>query len=63
MLNVTEYLEQLFATGIQPADLPEAQPLFQHRIWGEMAPGDGPDRLAEVLERLRHEDDRFHHAS
>ena len=38
MLNVTEYLEQLFATGTQPADLPVAQPLFQHRIWGEMAP-------------------------
>ena len=33
MLNVTEYLEQLFATGIQPADLPAIQPLYQHRIW------------------------------
>jgi len=60
MLNVTEYLEQLFASGIQPSDLPVLQPLFQHRIWGEMAPGDGPDRLADVIEQLRHEDGRFH---
>jgi hypothetical protein len=25
-----------------------------------MAPGDGPERLAEVIERLRSEDGRFH---
>src|SRR4029453_16911678 len=60
MLNVTEYLEQLFATGIQPGDLPVIQPLFQQRIWQQMAPGDGPDRLADVIERLRQEDSRFH---
>jgi hypothetical protein len=60
IMNVTEYLEQLFATGIKPADLPTIQPLFQHRIWRRMAPGDGPERLAEVIERLRREDSRFH---
>jgi hypothetical protein len=60
MLNVTEYLEQLFASGIQPGDLPVLQPLYQHRIWQQMAPGDGPDRLASVIEQLRHEDSRFH---
>jgi hypothetical protein len=60
MLNVTEYLEQLFTTGIQPGDLPAIQPLDQHRIWQQMAPGDGPGRLANVIERLRHEDSRFH---
>ena len=60
MLNITEYLEQLFATGIQPADLPAIQPLDQHRIWEQLAPGDGPDRLAGVIEQLRHEDSRFH---
>jgi hypothetical protein len=60
MLNVTEYLEQLFATGIEPADLPAIQPLDQHRIWEQMAPGDGPDRLAGVVEQLRREDGRFH---
>jgi hypothetical protein len=60
MLNVTEYLEQLFATGIEPGDLPAIQPLDQHRIWEQMAPGDGPDRLADVIRQLRDEDGRFH---
>jgi hypothetical protein len=60
MLNVTEYLEQLFATGIQSGDLPVIQPLFQHRIWQQVASGDGPDRLADVIEQLRHQDGRFH---
>jgi hypothetical protein len=60
ILNVTEYLEQLFAAGLQPGDLPAIQPLYQHRIWQQMAPGDGPDRLAAVIEQLRLEDSRFH---
>jgi hypothetical protein len=60
IMNVTEYLEQLFASGIQPADLPVIQPLYQHRIWQQLAPGDGPERLARVVERLRHEDSRIH---
>ena len=59
-MNVTEYLEQLFATGIQPADLPAIQPIFQYRIWQRMAPSDGPGRLADVIEQLRLEDRRFH---
>jgi hypothetical protein len=60
MMNVTEYLEQLFAIGIQPGDLPAIQPLFQQRIWQHVAPGDGPDRLADVIEQLRLDDSRFH---
>jgi hypothetical protein len=60
IMNVTEYLEQLFASGVQSGDLPAIQPLFQQRIWRQMAPGDGPDRLAEVIDQLRHEDGRFH---
>jgi hypothetical protein len=60
IMNVTEYLEQLFATGVQPSDLPAIQPLFQHRIWQQMAPGDGPGRLAGVIARLGREDSRFH---
>jgi hypothetical protein len=60
ILNVTEYLEQLFAGGVQPGDLPVIQPLFQHRIWHQMVPGDGPERLAEVVNQLRTDDDRFH---
>jgi hypothetical protein len=60
MLNVTEYLEQLFAIGIEPGDLPAIQPLYQQRIWQQLAPGDGPERLARVVEQLRLEDSRFH---
>jgi hypothetical protein len=60
IINVTEYLEQLFAAGFQPADLPAIQPLFQQRIWQQMAPGDGPGRLADAIEQLRLQDSRFH---
>jgi hypothetical protein len=60
MLNATEYLEQLWATGVSPADLPPLQPLFQHRIWQRMTPGDGPERLDTVINELSGQDDRFH---
>jgi hypothetical protein len=59
IVNVTEYLEQLMTTGLTPADLDAIQPAQQHRIWRELTPGDGPDRLADVLTRLREHDDRF----
>lgn len=60
LVNVTEYLGWLFARGLSPADLPILQPARQHLIWREMDPGGGPDRLREVIERLRAADDRFH---
>ena len=59
-MNGTEYLERVFAAGVGEEDLPVVQPLFQHRIWDRMSPGDGPDRLAAVAEVLRQEDGRFH---
>jgi len=59
-MTVTEYLERLRSAGIGPGDLPVIQPLFQSRIWGRMAPGDGPDRLADVIKQLHDEDGRFH---
>ena len=58
-MNVTEYLERLRSAGIGPGDLPVLQPVFQSRIWGRMTPGDGPDRLAEVIGQLHGEDGRF----
>ena len=60
ILNGTEYLERLFAAGVSEDDLPAIQPLFQNRIWDRMSPGDGPERLAGVIEELRREDGRFH---
>ncbi len=60
MVNVTEYLEQLWGAGVRRDDLPVVQPLFQNRIWQRMAPGDGPDRLAAVIKELAGEDAHFH---
>ncbi len=59
-MNCTEYLEHLFAAGIGETDLPALQPLYQKQIWERMKPGDGPDRLGQVIETLRKEDHRFH---
>ncbi len=59
-LNVTEYLEYLQAQGIAETDLPPIQPLGQARIWERIEPGDGPEALAQAIDRLGAEDDRFH---
>ena len=58
-MNVTEYLQRLGSAGVGPGDLPVIQPAFQARIWGRMDPGDGPDRLADVINQLHGEDGRF----
>jgi hypothetical protein len=60
LMNVTEYLENLFAMGIRDEDLPNLQPVFQKRIWDRFESGEGPDKLARVIEELRKEDSRFH---
>ncbi len=60
LMNATDYLEHLFASGVRESDLPEIQPLFQSRIWARMQPGDGSARLGEVIDALRREDGRFH---
>lgn len=59
-LNGTEYVERLFATGVRENDLPVLRPVFQDRIWARISLGDGPERLAAVIEELRPEDGRFH---
>lgn len=60
MMNGTEYLEHVFAMGIKPSDLPEVTPLFHKRIFDKMAPGDGPEKLAAVIEECKKDDWRFH---
>jgi hypothetical protein len=60
MMNASEYLEHLFASGVKLSDLPEVQPLFHDRIWARMQPGDGPEKLNQVIEELKREDGRFH---
>lgn len=59
-LNVTEYLEYLWDLGVREADLPSIQPIHQHRLWARFVPGDGPERLRQVIEELKREDHRFH---
>ncbi|MCB0163132.1 MAG: glycosyl hydrolase family 57 [Anaerolineae bacterium] len=60
LVNATEYLEYLFASGLTEADLPVVQPIKQKQIWDNFKPGDGPDKLEQVIERLRKEDHQFH---
>lgn len=60
LMNVTEYLEQIFASGIRESDFPVLQPLFQKRIWDRFQTGQGQERLSQVIEELRKEDSRFH---
>ncbi len=58
-MNVTEYLEFLFASGIKESDLPVLQPCMQKRIWDRIKPGDGPEKLKTSIEQLKKEDNRF----
>jgi hypothetical protein len=60
LMNASEYLEHLFALGIKETDLPQVQPNMQKRIWDRMKPGEGPEKLAAVIELLKKEDGRFH---
>ena len=60
LMNVTEYLEHLFATGVNESDLPALQPVLQKRIWDRMKAGEGPGRLAQVIDELRREPGHFH---
>ncbi len=59
-VNVSEYLEYLESIGITDKDLPEIQPIHQKKIWENMKPGDGPEKLAKTIEKLRKDDHRFH---
>ncbi len=59
-MNGTEYLEHLAAAGIKDSDLPVLQPIKQAMIWERMKPGDGPDKLHQVIEEIRKERHDFH---
>lgn len=59
-VNVSEYLDYLEAIGVKDSDYTAVQPLFQGRIWQRYKPGSGPEKLAQVIEELKHEDHRFH---
>jgi len=60
LVNITEYLEYLFGLGLSSDALPPLQPLHQKRIWDRFEPGQGPERLRQVIAELEREDNRFH---
>jgi hypothetical protein len=60
IMNATEYLEHLADLGIKDSDFPVVQPLFQKKIWDKMKPGDGPEKLAKVIDELKQSDHQFH---
>lgn len=59
LLNVTEYLEHLTAAGLGADDFPVVQPAGQKRIWAEFQPGDRPDKLHRLIQRLHKKDNGF----
>jgi len=60
VVNVTEYLEYLWAAGIKASDLPELQPVMQKMIWDTFTPGDGPEKLEKTIAELKKERHTFH---
>jgi hypothetical protein len=60
LMNGSEYLEHLFALGIKESDFTEIRPVQQGKIWERMQPGDGPEKLEQVIEALKKEDHQFH---
>jgi len=59
LVNVSEYLDHLFAMGVGVEDMPLLQPVLQSRIWDRFNPGDGAKKLADVIQQLQKEDSRF----
>jgi len=59
LMNISEYLEHLFALGVKEDDLPPLQPIFQRRIWDRFKPGEGPEKLSGVIQELHKADSRF----
>lgn len=60
LVNVTEYLESLFAAGISEQDFPPLQPARQKRIWDRFEAAAGSTKLEKVLQELKREDSSFH---
>lgn len=60
LVNVSEYLEYLSSLGINDNDFPVVQPQHQKKIWDRFTAGDGPEKMAQIIEALKQEDDQFH---
>ncbi|MFS8102197.1 hypothetical protein LFM09_34245 [Lentzea alba] len=60
IVNVSEYIEHLRRSGVSQQMLPAVQPVFQHLVWQRFTPGDGPERLDEVIAKLSTAYPHFH---
>ena len=60
LVNVSEYLEYLFEAGFKEENFPVIQPIYQKAVWDRFQPGEGPEKLRDVIARLQKEDHRFH---
>ncbi len=60
LMNVTEYLEHLFALGISEQDLAPVRPIHQHMLFEHFQPGDGPEKLEAAIRECQQQDHRFH---
>lgn len=60
LMNGSEYLEFLFASGVKRSDLPVIQPTRQKRIWDRVKPGAGKAKIDAAIEELKKEDSQFH---
>jgi hypothetical protein len=60
LANVSEYLRYLLDAGFKEEDFPVIQPIFQKAIWDRFQPGEGPERLKQVIAERGREDHRFH---
>ncbi|MGD0885389.1 MAG: glycosyl hydrolase family 57 [Thermodesulfovibrionales bacterium] len=60
LMNVTEYMENLVDAGFKEENFPIIQPIFQKAIWDRFQPGQGPEKLEQVIAELQKEDHRFH---
>jgi hypothetical protein len=58
-VNVTEYLEYLDGLGIREDDFPAIQPIRQKRIWDRLGANYDPEKVENVIQQLRKEDNRF----
>ena len=60
LMNVTEYLEQLYAMGIQQDDFPVIQPMHQKALWERFKAGSGEKKLAAAIKEAKEADHQFH---
>jgi hypothetical protein len=59
-VNVAEYLEYLNQLGLADTAFPQLRPLHQKKIWDHFRPGEGTQRLEQVIAERKKADHRFH---